>query len=292
MVDDNLSFLENIRLTIYDYKNVILFSNPLSALDSLYTYESKFNTCDLMKTLDCDEIDEEYALSIDFKNLPDLLNTTQEISVIIVDYSMPEMNGIEFFNKVKSFPAKKIMLTGEADNQIAVNAFNDGLIDKFIVKGGPNVNETLGHYVNELKIQYFIDCKLNQLVSINSLIKSSSDYINLANDWLNKYSITRFYQINQSGSLIGLDKNDNFRCFYLQSRESFDSYIEIASVQGADLSLLDKLSSKIMMPVFISDESMKVPVSQWEQLLHPVANTFKFNLEQYYYCYLEFNTQK
>lgn len=286
MVDDNMSFLENIRLTIPDYKNVILFSDPLSAIDSLLKYESIFNASELMKNLDCDEIDEENALSIDYKKFSGLVNVTQEISVLVVDYSMPEMNGIDFFNQIKSLKVKKIMLTGEADNQIAVSAFNEGLIDKFIVKGGSKVNETLCHYISELKRQYFIDTKLNQLVSINSPVKGSDEYTKLANNWLKNHSIIQFYQINQHGSLMGLDKDNNYRCFYLLNSESFNGYLEIAEYQSAKKSLVDILSNKISMPVFITDENMKIPVNQWDDLLHPIANCFEFNSENYYCCYL------
>ena len=286
MVDDNISFLENIRLSLQDYKNVILFSNPLSALDSLLKYESKFNTLECMKNLDCDEMDEESALTIDYEHISGLINATEEISVLVVDYSMPELNGIEFFKRIKSLKAKKIMLTGEADDQIAVGAFNEGLIDKFIIKGGPNVNETLCRYVNELKRQYFIDTKLNQLVSINSPVKGSSEYTKLANDWLKKYTINRFYQFNQDGSLIGLDKDNNCRCFYLLNHENFNRYLDIAKYQKANPLLIDKLSNKVSMPVFVNEESMKIPVTQWDKLIHPVSNYFEFNTKNYYFCYL------
>jgi CheY-like chemotaxis protein len=284
MVDDNLSFLENIRLAFDDYQNVILFSNPMAAITMLREYQSEFNALDLLKHVNCDELDEDSALSIDYKKLHEFINKTSEISVLIVDYSMPEMNGIEFLNQIKSNPAKKIMLTGEADNHIAVNAFNEGLIDKFIIKGGSEVNKMLNQSVSQLKKQYFLDTKLNQLIAINSLIKGSADYVRLVNEWLKKYAISRFYQINQQGSLIGLDKDNIYRCFYLLGSKDLDEYLDVAESHGADQLLITQLSNKQNMPVFITDEHRTTPVSQWEGFLKPIIDYFDFNLEQYYYC--------
>lgn len=284
MVDDNISFLENIRLIIHDYKNVILFSNPIAAISSLLAYDSLFDGSDFMLNLDGDEIDEDNAFLVNYGRFPELINSTHEISVLIVDYSMPEMNGIDFLNQIKSLKAKKILLTGEADNQIAVNAFNQGLIDRFIVKGGDKVNETLCDYVTELKQQYFVDTQLNQLVLINSQVKVSPEYTKLANEWLKKYSIERFYQINHHGSLMGLDGNNKYHCFYLMSDACINEYTEIAQSQDASQSLQDELINKTAMPVFITEESMKEPVNRWVRLMNNIESGFEFNLEKYYYC--------
>jgi response regulator RpfG family c-di-GMP phosphodiesterase len=57
-------------------------------------------------------------------------------SVIISDYSMPEMNGIEFLSRIKKISPNtvRIMLTGKADLQVAMSAVNDGNIFRFLTK--------------------------------------------------------------------------------------------------------------------------------------------------------------
>lgn len=284
MVDDNLSFLENIRLTIQDYKNIILFSNPVSAINMLSKYQSKLREIDITCNLDCDEIDEENALALDYQKLGKYIDCSDEISVLIVDYSMPEMNGIDFLTQLKFMPAKKIMLTGEADNKIAVDAFNAGLIDKFIIKNGSKINETLCNYVNDLKMEYFLEMGLNRIVSVNSLAKDSPNYIKLVNNWIKSNSIIRFYQIDRFGSLFGLDKNNNSQCFYLLDQKGFEAYHEIAESQKADSAILSDLSHKIKMPVFTTDESLRMPADEWRKLLHSVEDSFNFEANNYYYC--------
>ncbi|MFN8531074.1 MAG: hybrid sensor histidine kinase/response regulator [Anaerolineae bacterium] len=62
--------------------------------------------------------------------------TETPIHVIISDQRMPGMNGVEFFNRVKSeFPdAIRLLLTGYADIQAVIAAINDGNVFRYIPK--------------------------------------------------------------------------------------------------------------------------------------------------------------
>ena len=55
-------------------------------------------------------------------------------AVLVIDYAMPQMNGVEFCQAVQGLPCKKILFTGQADEKIAIDAFNRKLIDRFIKK--------------------------------------------------------------------------------------------------------------------------------------------------------------
>jgi len=56
--------------------------------------------------------------------------------ICVVDYSMPAMSGLEFLERLPDWPGARILLTGRADEHIAVRAFNAGLIEQFIPKQG------------------------------------------------------------------------------------------------------------------------------------------------------------
>ncbi|WP_326535557.1 response regulator [Pseudorhodoferax sp.] len=61
----------------------------------------------------------------------------------IVDYSMPEMNGLHALAALSDWPGLRVLLTGQADEQIAVEAFNRALIDQFLPKQAPNLAQRL-----------------------------------------------------------------------------------------------------------------------------------------------------
>lgn len=60
----------------------------------------------------------------------------REVSIVISDYNMPLMNGLEFLKAVKAQHPHilTIMLTGQAELEIAVMAINEAGVYKFIQK--------------------------------------------------------------------------------------------------------------------------------------------------------------
>lgn len=61
----------------------------------------------------------------------------------IVDYSMPEMDGLQALAALSDWPGLRVLLTGQADEQVAVDAFNRALIDQFLPKQSSDVAERL-----------------------------------------------------------------------------------------------------------------------------------------------------
>lgn len=65
-----------------------------------------------------------------------VINESGPFAVIVSDYNMPIMNGIEFLRNVKNLAPDsiRIMLTGQADLQSAINAVNEGNVFRFLTK--------------------------------------------------------------------------------------------------------------------------------------------------------------
>lgn len=66
-------------------------------------------------------------------------NRFSRTQVCIVDYSMPSMSGLRVLNGLSSWSGYRILLTGRTDEQLAVSAFNRGLIEQFIPKQTPDI---------------------------------------------------------------------------------------------------------------------------------------------------------
>jgi len=79
------------------------------------------------------------------------------VSVAVIDFAMPSMTGIELLQKIKHLPVKKVLLTGKTGDSTAVAAFNEGLINLFLVKQDPDLPGKLRRIIQELQYGYFKD---------------------------------------------------------------------------------------------------------------------------------------
>ena len=83
-----------------------------------------------------------------------LLHERGPFAVVVSDYKMPEMNGIDFLSKVREkYPdTVRVMLTGYADLNAATQAVNEGNIFRFLSKPCPveqmskNIYDAVGQY--------------------------------------------------------------------------------------------------------------------------------------------------
>ena len=104
-------------------------------------------------------------------------------AVVIADMRMPGMDGIEFLAKVKQLAPNtvRMMLTGNADLQTAVNAVNEGNIFRFLTKPCPQ--EVLVKSVQAGIEQYRLIVAERRLLeeTLNGAITVLTDVLSLVN---------------------------------------------------------------------------------------------------------------
>lgn len=66
----------------------------------------------------------------------EVLASTPEIAVVLTDMQMPSMNGVELLKSIQKLaPAvRRLMLTGNADQETAISAVNEGAVLRFLRK--------------------------------------------------------------------------------------------------------------------------------------------------------------
>jgi len=92
----------------------------------------------VLRSLERTFLDEEYEI-LTASSGNEGLSLLQEISpvqVVISDYRMPQMNGVDFLREVcRRWPdTVRIVLSGYADTAVVISAINEGEIYKFIAK--------------------------------------------------------------------------------------------------------------------------------------------------------------
>lgn len=106
------------------------------------------------------------------KEALELLENGEKFAVIMSDYYMPGMNGIEFLTNVSSFnpEAVKVLITGNADVNMAIDAVNMGNVFRFLCK--PILYDVMTKVIKDCLLQY-------RLINIEKTEKLKSDIISI-----------------------------------------------------------------------------------------------------------------
>ncbi|MBN2443961.1 MAG: sigma-54-dependent Fis family transcriptional regulator [Spirochaetales bacterium] len=103
--------------------------------------------------------------------------------IIIIDYKMPGISGIEFLKTIKSHNISYfgIMITAYAEKDLLENLINDNLINKVFEKplAVNQIREIIHEAVAELNQKYKLQADMDRLVTENKMLKAGGKIIGL-----------------------------------------------------------------------------------------------------------------
>jgi len=268
MVDDDSDFLDAMGLLLERRINYRLFQSARQGLD--YVNNSPGHEMLLRRVYSSYKtgpFDSDTLTHIDINAIHKEIYNPDRFSipsVIVLDYSMPEMNGLEFCASLTNPYLKKILLTGQADTDLAVQAFNAGLIDQFISKKDQNLETKLNQSIATLQQHYFNrSFKLISdpiIASGRSRFITNPFFIQYFNQIREQNSITEYYLIDEpySGFLL-LNMKGEVSLLLILAEEKMQNYIEKSKSHGAAPELMQHLQKGTMIPLFNVAEGNENP---------------------------------
>jgi len=295
LIDDKITFLENMSLNLDTQLIYKLFDKPLEALRYLkedYHPSSIVNTwLSIFEDFEDDADLTHQLINVDIASIHKIIYAPcrfRRISTVLVDYAMPCMNGLDFCRQLSETKIKKALVTGEADFRTAVNAFNEGVIDKFIVKDTPDFFEQINSTIHELQHCYYQD--LTSIVIRNLATNPNScfcdkTFIDFFYQLTHQHAVAEFYLVDKFGSFLFLDFEGNISWFIVKSEKDLEDYYDIALENDAPASVINALRCRGKVPFFFTESDQEEPVNNWGRFLHPAHKLEGKNT--YYYSYIE-----
>lgn len=291
-VDDDPLFLDAAKQLFQTEYHCLSFVDSRQALTYLNSYQTPSSKINFTRELiESDISDNNNHLPVDLNiseitNLSNMSNLkNEEIGLLIIDNNMPYVKGIDICQHLINKPYKKILLTGQTGLNEVVDAFNRGIIDKFITKDR-NVSNNLKMTIAELSRRYFYEQTKNLIKNIEaSRLSPLSDpvFINFFYNWLESNAYKEFYLIDKSGSFL-VRKNDRSIAYFIvfteHAKNEFLKLNDDAITTVGDL--LNKLSQGQSIPFFgIGKESWHIKHTDWYKYFYP-SNTL-VGREKYYW---------
>jgi CheY-like chemotaxis protein len=154
--------------------------------------------------------------------------------VCVVDYSMPGMDGLQALGELVEWPGSRVLLTGQADEQVAVRAFNRGLIDQFIPKQAPDISrrliEAVEHLLHTSHARHAQTWRATLGPEHNAVLRIPS----VAAD-LEKFAAGRWVEhvvIGDPFGVLGLDAEGRVSWLQLEAPDGLAALAELAEVEG------------------------------------------------------------
>jgi CheY-like chemotaxis protein len=156
--------------------------------------------------------------------------------VCVFDYAMPGMDGLQALSELTDWPGGRILLTGQADEHVAVSAFNRGLIDQFIAKQTPDISQHLISVVQrmldrpQLRHSQIWRAVLTQpqhaLLQVPSVARQLAALA--ADQWV------EHVVIGQPFGILGMDAEGLVSWLQLEAATGLAELAELAESQGMD----------------------------------------------------------
>lgn len=303
-IDDNKVYMERVMLSLRNNSSFINFTEPLKSihyLNECYNQSSFIQNCsikpDLNKIEDA-ELDRLIFSEIDLRSIqkeimrPERYN---EIAIAIIDYAMPDMDGLTLSLALKKiYPMLQIiLLTGEADEPLAIDAFNEGIISQYIKKSTTKLKDHLLSVIDKLQHRYFFTLsnsileKANDLGEYNKLGRlNDPELISIFNNICKKHHIIEYYLLDDTGSFLLLDIEGNPFWFVIQNAEEIEAdYFQAECSENVPESILNVLKNKEKMLFLFTEEEADTEACDWAPYLH-ITNKI-IGKDTYYYALIQ-----
>ena len=139
-VDDDPDYLEMLGLVLPAHWQVQLFAHPGKFLQHMTGETARWEADAALQLQMIDQGRQGQFMAPQILRYWALnLQRYTLIKTCVIDYAMPGINGMQVLDALVDWPGSRVLLTGQADDQMAIGAFNRGLIDQYIPKHAEDI---------------------------------------------------------------------------------------------------------------------------------------------------------
>jgi CheY-like chemotaxis protein len=278
-VDDNANFLSNLSLQLDARLAFKFFGSAEHALNAVNSAAAQPPSTDRFlaryhERAEHSDDQEVIAMRIDaIRRQVSNKRRFECTSVLVVDYDMPDMNGLELCRRISHPAVKKIVLTGKADEHIAVKGFNEGIIDRFIRKQDPNAFLALNQAIEEMKAAYLRD---TQSTVVDALSLSEYRFLGdpafaiKAHEIFKEFDIVEHYLSARPTGLLMLDSAATPYLLLVYGEDALRAMHEIAIECDAPSEFFAELNEHRSVPYFWESNGIfPADRASWRQYMYP-----------------------
>lgn len=279
-LDDHQAFLDSIPLALEANVAYETFVNPQDAIQYINGH-TQYSTL-VEKDANWADSNALYHFKIDLESIQhktDCNERFSEPSILVIDYSMPgqNQNGLDVCKAIDNPYVKKILLTGVADEQIAIEALNNKVIDYYLKKSAPEVFTQINQLINHYQQEFFRDMTrvTRESLKVSSPMIDDPALVEHFFNIIEQEKIVEYHLNIDSNAasldFLMLDEQGRKHRLLILNKDDIRAHTELAEGSNAPIDLLDALQHQTKVPLFPSVDGFYHPdlEASWQKCLHP-----------------------
>ena len=287
VLDDDPYYVESFKFHFGDQFPCVSYTQPEHAIEHMLSQESHRPTFDglLQRTMASPGAVQGQSESAS-RGADQILriltdpNRFRRVSVLVVDFDMPSMTGVQVCRALHHLPVRKLLLTGKAGVDTAISAFNEGVIDTFLTKHDPEIQKTLPRQVLRLQGEYFkatTDALGTAMGRHEVPFLTDAGVQETIAGLVKSRKIVEHYVMARPSGVLLADQSGAALMLVVMDGDSLRAQWEVARDNGAPVELLDLVASLRTIPLFPTKSGYyeKELGAAWSRHLHPAQRVDK-----------------
>lgn len=188
------------------------------------------------------------------------------VTVLVVDYQMPRMTGLELLTALAHLPCKRILLTGQADESVAVQAFNQGLIDLYLPKLHPSLDLELNRAIRRFQFAYLEEATelvTQVLQTADPVVWGDPEFAWLFNRLCEERGVVEYYAVAEPKGYWLLKADGQAEMMLLFSEADLAAQATAAAASKAPQGVVQRLRHRASALCFPADGDRVLSEDQW-----------------------------
>lgn len=284
LVDDDEGYLDALSSLLSTERKVYTCSSHREAL-ALLERSKALSRNFMRRSTDQSTDPHEHLVAIDASRVTSLAQEPrryEEIALVIADYSMPDGDGLSLCRAMLEYPCRRILLTGAADERLAVNAFNEQLIHQFLRKAD-RLAEQVQQAVAVQMQSYFAELTRPLAEALRQRLGAFEHVDAVASAVLELFAeakVTEYYLCTEPGGYLVRTAAGEWRFLLVQSGEERESTLEILMTMPGFQTLARQQSQGDAL-VYLSDPSRLPRAGGYEGFVVPPQRSARAGTQVY-----------
>ena len=249
-VDDNDNYLDALRRFFPDTSTNLFFARPQTAL-AFIRQHARENSLEFAPASACvsETGFERYVETSAERDILARASRFAEVAAVVVDFDMPGMNGVDFLSSISNLRCAKVLLTGVADETVAVKAFNAGIVDLYLRKSDGESANRLVNFLKDAKNRHCFEGGWLALGE-NGMTYCDPRTRKVIDEVVATQGIVEYYWRPEQDAILMFDRAGNPSVFVAWAENDWISQGEIVADEGGPAELLRQMAVREVMPVF------------------------------------------